>query len=212
VKFSLLLSLLLLISCGKSTSDEQVEEGLMVPSDKALDLAGDVPPHATLFATQLSLINFDQTQERKVLQAAELVREVIGTREFRNAVINHTFNGQKTFVDNQGLSNTQIYLMILQGAERLSPAPNNTMDVELELYYSSTTTIGYTRQSTSRIWMNTKYFDNYEPYQVAGNLTHEWLHKLGFTHSANYTSSRPYSVPYALGYIIRTMARELYTP
>ena len=58
--------------------------------------------------------------------------------------------------------------------------------------------------------MNTKYFDRYTPYQVAGNLTHEWLHKMGFTHDSAATSTRPYSVPYAVGYIVRQLAGELY--
>jgi hypothetical protein len=58
--------------------------------------------------------------------------------------------------------------------------------------------------------MNTKYFYVYTPYQVAGNLTHEWLHKLGFDHDVASTPARPYSVPYAVGYILRDLASDLF--
>lgn len=212
MKILLLVFLITLSACGKAPSSEVSDESFTAPEHISMDLSGEVPLEAMSFTTNLALNNFEREQEAKILQAAELVREVIASREFRNAVINHTYNGRKTFIDNRGLTNTQIYLMMLQGAEQLLPDSNNAMDVELELYYQSNATIGYTMPSTSRIWMNTKYFDSYEPYQVAGNLIHEWLHKLGFTHSSEYNSARPYSVPYAIGYIVRSMARENYTP
>ncbi len=82
------------------------------------------------------------------------------------------------------------------------------MDVEVELYTEDVATVGYTNPKTRRIWMNTKYFRSYTSAQVAGNLTHEWLHKLGFGHALSNTKTRPYSVPYAIGYIIARLAAE----
>jgi hypothetical protein len=86
------------------------------------------------------------------------------------------------------------------------------MDVELELYQNTSNTIGYTYPHTSRIWMNSKYFNKYTPVQVADNLFHEWLHKLGFDHAIKYTLRRNYSVPYAIGYLMEELAHKHYRP
>jgi hypothetical protein len=82
------------------------------------------------------------------------------------------------------------------------------MDLELELYYSSRNTVGYTYPSGLKIWMNTKYFDVYTPAEVAGNVFHEWTHKLGFGHDSRYSVSRNSSVPYALGYIMEELGKK----
>ena len=82
------------------------------------------------------------------------------------------------------------------------------MDFELELYYASRNTIGYTYPDVLRIWMNTKYFDSYTPSEVAGNVFHEWTHKLGFEHATTHSVSRDSSVPYAIGYLIKELGKE----
>lgn len=220
MKSSFILALLLLLTACQPAADEgsKCDSTTRVCSSNSqlMPEEGDdevpehgVPTNATTFDTNLSLRKFSADQEDKVLEAAELIRQVVASEEFKDAVLNHTYNGQKTFVDSQGLTNAQIYNKFLQGAEKLTPAKNNAMDVELELYYENTTTIGYTYPNTRRIWMNTKYFDRYTAAQVAGNLTHEWLHKLGFGHASSSTASRPYSVPYAIGYIMVRLINEL---
>ncbi|MBA2406067.1 MAG: hypothetical protein H0V66_14925 [Bdellovibrionales bacterium] len=168
---------------------------------------GEVPNEALTFDTNLSLLNFSTTQQDKILEAAELIKLVVASAEFKEAVLNHTYLGKKTFVDNGGLSNTQIYQRFLKGAEKLTPQPNNAMDVELQLYTEASNTVGYTFPNTKRIWMNTKYFNSFTAEQVAGNLTHEWMHKLGFGHSSTANDARPYSVPYAIGYLINKLAK-----
>ena len=82
------------------------------------------------------------------------------------------------------------------------------MDLDLELYYSIRSTVGYTYADGLRIWMNTKFFDSYSPAEVAGNVFHEWTHKLGFTHASNYSLSRDSSVPYALGYLVEELGKQ----
>lgn len=206
----LILTLLVLISCGKKQENEQVCDMVCEASEYTLTTAeGELPSEALTFSTNLQLVNFNSAQAQKVQEAADLVKRVIATREFREAVLNHTFNGQKAFANNNGLTNLQIYDRILIGAEKLNLTKNNSMDVELELYYQDTSTIGYTYPSSTRIWMNTKYFNNYTPNQVAANLMHEWLHKLGFGHDSSATAQRPYSVPYAIGYLIRRHSTSL---
>lgn len=161
---------------------------------------------------RIHLVNFPQEQEEKVHKAVELIKKVVASPEFKDRIVNHTYEGKKTFVDNKGYTNEQIYQLILDGSETMVPGKNGRMDVELELYQQSTNTIGYTYPNTTRIWVNTKYFNKYTPVQVADNLFHEWMHKLGFDHALKYSKSRNYSVPYAIGYLVEELAAKYYQP
>jgi hypothetical protein len=159
------------------------------------------------FKVSLKMIDFDKDQEQKVLKAAELIRKVIISEKFRMRVLNNKFNGQKAFADNEGLTNAQIYKKILEGAETIKPGKDHEMDMVLLTYYEDAITIGYTYPNTRNVWMNTKYLNRYNPVQVTGNMMHEWLHKLGFSHPVKNTPERRFSVPYAVGYIMQRLAR-----
>ena len=163
------------------------------------------------FDVRTSLIGFTDRQEKKIRSASSLIKKIVRSDSFKKRILEHTWNGKKQFADNQGLSNEAIYKKILDGSERMtSHGPNNTMDLEIELYTDhDSITIGYTYPSIVRIYMNRKYFNKFRPFQVADNMMHEWLHKLGFGHSVKDTPDRPYSVPYAVGYIVKGIAREM---
>jgi hypothetical protein len=139
----------------------------------------------------------------------ELIRRTVASEEFKNAILNHRVNGKKRFVDNAGLSNAEIYKKIIEGSEKLNPGKDNEMDLELEVYRESTNTVGYTYPSISRIFMNAKYLNQNKPHEVTTNMTHEWLHKMGFKHAQQKTPTRKYSVPYAVGYIMQRLAKKL---
>ncbi len=162
---------------------------------------------AQSFETAVDLINFT-SREAKMRQAIAIVKMVVGTTEFKKRVLNHTYRGVRTFVDNRGYSNAQIYQIILEGAEKLRPKKNNQMDLEVEQYYANNNVVGYTYPNVSQIWVNTKFFDKYTAAGVARNLFHEWLHKLGFGHSANWNTARDYSVPYAIGDIVGEIGKQ----
>ena len=165
-----------------------------------------VPTLAMTFDTNVTPIGTTSPQEAKI-QAAEMkIKDVVGSEEFRSAVLNHTYGGKKTFVDNKGLTNAQIYQKILDGAETLQPKKNNAMDMFVKLYYQNSIVVGYTTTGSKTINMNTKYFNTYTSSGVSHNMMHEWLHKLGFTHAASYSVSRNYSVPYAIGNIMGKLA------
>ncbi|MFP5385516.1 MAG: hypothetical protein ACLGHN_05515 [Bacteriovoracia bacterium] len=186
------------LSCGKSDNDSEPEKYKIV-INHAL---------AKTFDANLFLVNFSYTEREKMEKAIEVIKLVVATEEFRERVLNYTYNGQKSFVDNNGWSNEEIYQIILDGAETLQPARNNTMDAEIELYYANTNVIGYTYPSSTRIWINTKYFNSYSPAGVAHNLFHEWMHKQGFNHASSWSPSRDHSVPYALGFIIGEIGQD----
>lgn len=176
--------------------------------DPGTDPDEDVPNEALTFDTNVRLINFGANDEEKLYKALDIIKKVVASKEFRDRVLNFTFKGKKQFNDNKGMTNAEIYQAILDGKEDLLPVVDNEMDLELELYYSWRNTVGYTYPGALRIYMNTKYFNPYTPAEVAGNVFHEWTHKLGFDHASSYSVERDSSVPYALGYIMRDLGKK----
>jgi hypothetical protein len=170
----------------------------------------EVPPLALSWEADVYLANFNSQQEEKIKHAVAIIKKVIALKEFRDRILNFTYKGVNNFFDNEGMTNTEVYQKLLEGAERIgNTSKNNTLNVELELYHQSTNTIGYTYPNTARIWMNTKYFNKYTPVKVADNLMHEWMHKIGFTHAVRWSKDRDHSVPYAVGYLIEELAEKL---
>lgn len=157
----------------------------------------------------IKFFKFKEDEKQKVLRAIEIIKQVMTTEEFKQEILNYRYEGQKQFKDNKGMSNEDILNLIFEGAEILSPTKNYAMDVELELFHEDTKTIGYTYPDTKRIWMNRKFFDHYTPFQVADNLFHEWMHKLGFEHDHKFSHDRKHSVPYAIGYIVERLAYRM---
>lgn len=208
---TLALTLALFVSCGKKSSGggETSEEVVNLDSVEVTPEA-PAPEAAITFKTSgvYYLGGMTSNQQNKFENALDIVRLVITTEEFKNRVLNHKYNGVKQFVNNNGLSNSQIYKKILEAAETFKTVKNNTMDMGVELYYSSNNVIGYTYPTSTQIWVNRKYFDTFALTSVAMNLTHEWLHKMGFGHDSSATTRRPYSVPYAIGYIVRDIGKD----
>jgi uncharacterized protein YktA (UPF0223 family) len=209
------------VSCNKSdrgSSSKQDAQGVPVIGDHENNIVpgppiptptnSNLPALALSFDTNITLVSFTAAQEEKYNKAIEIVKLVVATEKFKNDVVNFTYNGQKAFIDNKSRTNQQIYQTILDAAETLKPIKNNTMDLEVQLYYAANTVVGYTNGGTRRIWVNTKFFNSFKENSVAGNLFHEWLHKLGYTHSSSSTPTRPYSVPYAVGYMMGNIGKN----
>ena len=169
----------------------------------------EVPTLALTFGTNVFISNGTTTQRSKIDKAEIKLREIIQTPEFRSRVLNFTYNGSKRFVDNGGLTNSQIYYKILKAAEVLIPTVDNELDLKVKTYYQNSNTVGYTYPSSLYINMNTKYLNNYTIAQTAKTLAHEWLHKMGFKHAVTYSISRDYSVPYGIGRIVQDLATKI---
>lgn len=204
--FSFLFLFLFLASCGKGGSGGGSSTSAEISES---DLSSEVAPvQAQTFDINADLSGFDRDQEEKIHQAFDAIKKVIASDEFKARVLGKTYKGKKQYVDNNGLTNAQIYKKLLEGSEKLNPGKNNTMDLHLESYFESANVIGYTMPSILTIYMNRRYLNTFAANQVAMNLTHEWLHKLGFKHAAKMNAARPHSVPYAIGYIMRDLAKK----
>jgi hypothetical protein len=215
--FLILLILILFTACenesqvplGECTLPEQQEEQFSSddnkePQEPKVCLLPVKAQEANL-TIDVQLTDFNEPQEQKMFDALERLEIVINSKEFKQRVLDHEYKGKKTFIDNNGLSNLDIYNIIIQGAETLNEEIDSEIDLDLTLYFKSNSTVGYTYKNTNRIWVNDKFFKDYTLAKVAKNVSHEWIHKLGFGHDKKKTKDRPYSVPYGVGNIIKEM-------
>ena len=159
---------------------------------------------------------FSQTQFDKLVQAKQLIETVINSEDFKAAVLNFKYDGKNEFVQNNGMTNQQIYDFLMTGAEQFpkQTSADKAMDFNIELYTSSwfgRGTLGYTNIDDPTIHINTRFYNPAQVNAVAMNMVHEWTHKMGFDHDANRTARRDFSVPYAIGYLIRDLGAKMKT-
>lgn len=173
------------------------------------------PPHQEAPATGQIEVRFVQTRgftdaiQTRFLRAAEKLRRVLASDEFKQKVLGFKYQGQRQYVQNLDLTNEQIYLMMLRGREIYLGENNGSMDLNLEFYNQRSSVIGYTSETTRWIYLNWYHYVDFEDQDIADNLVHEWLHKLGFDHDFNSTARRPSSVPYAVGGIVYDLMQDL---
>jgi hypothetical protein len=186
----------------------------------ALDAHGggsgfDPPPasgEAPLTVNLHQVNGFTPAERAKLDQAVVLLGKVLNSAEFKSAVLGHTFAGKQQFASNGGLSNAQVYAAIRAGKENFEAAGDHEVDLNLSVRNFSfwqRNVVGFTSESTPEITMNRNFFDRYSPAEIAGNMAHEWMHKLGFEHDFRATAQRPDSVPYAVGDLVERLAGQL---
>lgn len=164
-----------------------------------------LPSASGLFTTNIVYQKCDAAFGKKVEEAAIYLKTINNSEEYKNAVLEFTYNKKKQFVDNEKMTNEKIYNHLIGGAEALRPTLNYQMDLVVECYYSNNSTVGYTYASANKIYANTKFHKNYSACQTASNLQHEWSHKMGFGHAVKWSSARDYSVPYGLNSIVEKL-------
>jgi hypothetical protein len=212
----LLLTCLVFVSCQAPDTQDVLDQvntgGSGGNEDNIIDETPLEPPPnfvSPQMSVNYSLNKFDENETQKMEAAIAEVIKVFNSYEFKQKILEHLFNGEMQFHDNEGYTNSQIYDIILAADEEvLNDGPDGEVDLQLTLYYSSSSTVGYTYPSTLETWVNEKYFDKYDLSEVARNVAHEWMHKLGFTHDKYHNSSRPFSVPYAIGYMVEDMVAK----
>ena len=152
--------------------------------------------------------NFSPKRLAKLSTAAALLGEVLSSDEFARAVM------AMQFADDSGKTNEQILTCIRAGAETLDPEADGEVDLYLSLYWApwwkKYSVVGYTYGNVRKIWCNGYWFDRMTPAEIAGNLAHEWTHKLGFEHDFRSTARRPRSVPYAVGELVERLATMIH--
>ena len=157
---------------------------------------------------------YSPTEQQKLGQATQLMADVLNSREFRDAVLGAKFAGRPGFAS-EARSPKEIYETIRAAKEHFTTAADGEVDLNVELRdlsWFQRKIVGYTTANSDTITTNRRFFASFEPAEIAGHLSHEWLHSLGFEHDFQATSQRPYSVPYELGELIESLAKGPLTP
>ena len=133
----------------------------------------------------------------------EVERNTIATQKVEETINSQCFEAEwvKSYLDlNQtnGMSKAQALELIR----------SSKTTIELEMYRSWKSTVGYTYSNTKRIWMNRKFHDAFSACEKAANIAHEITHKIGFGHDLKATMRRPLSVPYMTGAIMKKCCVE----
>jgi len=145
-------------------------------------------------------------QMTTLLQSFILLEAIVNSKTFKKQVIGHIDSwDQRSYTSNNGLTNEQIYLKLMEGRELLTPDTPGEANIFIEKYYKRSGTIGFTYPGDHKwIYINWRHYAGFNVSEMASNIFHEWIHLMGFYHS----SSRDYdSVPYAIGTIVENLAR-----
>lgn len=186
---------------------------LSAPTKKLACSPGDTIDPDTVTSGQLSvkpmqITGFTGTSLDKLNKAFQVLEQVVNSNEFKDRVLNFkNGNCERQYASNKGLTNEQIYQIFMEGKETLQQNTPGEMNYFLKLYNRPwSRVIGYTSGNTNLININWKFFKKYEPAEVAGNLAHEWIHKIGFDHKS---AKEHDSAPYAIGYIVEELASKV---
>lgn len=191
----------------------ETEPTAATPAPPATSPVVTVPQASTpeeLFSVMgVKLVGATAAQTSKYQKALAIVLKVIKDPAFKSAVLSHKkLNGSLGF-ENTTDSNATVYRKFLEGSETYKKAEiDRDADLEVKFYYAANSTVGYTYGNVGYIMVNTKFFNTYTPSSVAANFTHEYLHKEGYAHDSAATSRRPYSVPYGIGSIMRSIGKK----
>ncbi len=158
--------------------------------------------------------DFKESELPKVNKAAECLRLVTSNPEFWERCKNIPLReliGERSKWANK--STEEIIAHIKTGAEVLRPEIDQEIDIDLKIFnpnWRSRNVVG--RTWTDVIWqeINRKFFRLYTFIKVAGNMFHEWLHKMGFKHDFRSTKVRKWSVCYRFQKEFIKFAIELY--
>lgn len=166
-----------------------------------------VPVEATTFETNIITEGLTVEQEMEVQKAAEIIKMVVASQEFKDRILNHTVNGVKTFLNNKGFTNEEIYQKILDAAESDNLTKDNVMELVIELIPQKSTSLIYRIISgIKKVFFFLNLFQNTTPAGIAQNLFMQWLGKIGFNQADNVTSQM--SVQQAVSQIIGELGQK----
>ncbi len=176
----------------------QTEEGTLCFQEQE---AGTVtlPSGKRLEVIVHSRSGFTKTEAEKHETAIQMLEEILNSVEFKQRFVAKKFTTTKK-------TSEAVYRHIMTGAESIGKDTDYEVDIWVEMYHEDNNVVGYTYGSTTKTWVNKKFFSKYDYAGVACNAFHEWLHKLGYDHSSGKDHS---SVPYAGGYLVEDMIGEM---
>lgn len=179
------------------------------------------------FKVKLEVLNYKESEIKVIKKAAQGMAFALGHPEFKNFCMNFSYKVKycrwklfkrkchwkefKQFHKSNGKSNIQVYNHIISGQEILPDVtqPDNEADVFLKIDRKCRKgVIGWTKKSIRWQYLCAWVFREKDWIYIAGNLTHEYLHKLNYGHSPDKNAHRKGTVPYAIGNWTRRFLAE----
>jgi len=166
-----------------------------------------------------------ELDQLKLTEALQQMADAISSQRFKNFCNDYAYKTyscrgalwwrrctsfmSRGFRKRNAKSQMEVYEHILQGSEVNIPEKDREADIHFVIDYRfSRNVIGYTYPNSIKQWIYYNFFKRYSHSDIAGNLAHEWAHKLGYGHSFKYNSLRKHTVPYAVGYFVRDYKGE----
>lgn len=158
-------------------------------------------------------VGYDESRLKTLKDALDLIEKIINSEEFKNKILSFKFyfrSGFFGYLKDTVYTNSEVYEMIMKATE----APGNIAEGSIDLYLhlidgDNGSVIGYGNPTEKEIYTYKAMFDKMKTEALANHITHEWSHKLGFTHAHIETpliGKRDKSVPYAIGNIVEELA------
>ena len=160
--------------------------------------------------------NYSAEQVIKLNRAKALMEQVLNSDAFHDKVINYHTGGKLTFSFKKDLfrhferyTNEEVYAMIMQASEETGNVADGSIDLYLVLEPGNDgDNLGYGLPGRAEIHTYADFFNSTTDARLANHLTHEWCHKIGFSHAflAWMDAHREDSVPYAIGNLVEELA------
>jgi hypothetical protein len=189
------------------------------------------------FKISLTATNFRDGDYEKLERILPLCAEALGSDEFQDFMANFSYdlkvcsgrwwwkkcrtdvieNFKDSYINVNGvrkyMEKEEVYHHLMTAEEVLSEdGEDKEADIFMELdRRSSRNVLGYTYSNTTKQWIYNSFFKNGDDWDIAGNIVHEWVHKMGYGHAYKRTATRQYSVPYAVGYFVRDYVEKALT-
>lgn len=178
------------------------------------------------FKVRLEANNFSPEDISKLTSAAIHMTEALGSEQFKQFMLEYFYDEvsctgrlwwekcthvrRMNMRFNKGETQKQIYDHLMSGRETLRPDVDSEADITLHLDKRNRRgVLGYTYANSTSQWIYNWFFTEGTLEDVAGNIGHEWVHKMGYGHEQNYNSLRQHTVPYAVGYFIKHFKKDL---
>ncbi len=153
---------------------------------------------------------FSAKENANIKIAFEVIEAVVNSEEFKHEVLNYKAGPDGFgYTSNRSMNNTAVYEFLMNGQEVMAANTSGEMNFDLKRYKSSwfyRSVIGYVNIGKSNtIYANVRKYKNFDAISMASNITHEWIHLMGFYHDSAADHN---SVPYAVGYMVEKLARK----
>lgn len=159
------------------------------------------------------LTTIQESDSLKMTRALQVFEIIMNDTAFQRKLLDTTFVFDVAGDPMRNLTPRQIVDTLFSGREWYHTTVDHTADItwecnERESKPLFSSTIGYGLESDSLIRTYIFYVRENSVSAIAGNVAHEWSHKVGFDHRKRNHSGRDKTVPYIVGNLVKSFAAK----